>query len=316
MFIHNGLYFFDNLQVYADGLVSCWEMVDLPLFREKLQSGWVVSSVPDGEQLSVHELGSWTIERGRWTLDAEGLYNRVHDLIRELNPRMENLHDCHGRTTEKIGGASVVILDTPREQPVRHSSPGRSAKRIKGNHIPVFVRSGESLYLADLRVFADGVIELGRLPKPETLDLKQLNEAVDQGRIVSSAPAGTQLEIHLLGSFTVAEEQWSGEIHEIVRSIPDLIDAANGRPDSVERCRAAYRAYLADPTEALREALRSAYNAVPAHHRRYVGDMDTKDVAVRMILYGDQEIEKWSHRIVARAHDMELPTITVPKPKR
>jgi len=316
VFIHNDTYFFTNLQVYADGLVNCWEMVDRALFEERLRTGWVTATVPDGCEISVHELGAWTIANGRWALDETKLLDRVNDLIRELNPRMENLHDCHGRTTEKIGNVNVSILGTPREQPVRRSGPGPAAKRIKGDNISVFVRDGNALYLADVRVFADGVIELGRLPTPETLDLSQLTQAIEQGRIVSSAPRDTRIEIHDLGSFTAAEQHWSVDSADLLRSIPDLIDAANGRPDSVARCRAAYEAYLADPTETLREALHSTYEAVPSHRRRYVGDMDTKDIAVRMILYGDQEIENWSHRITARAQGEPLPTITVPKPKK
>lgn len=48
----------------------------------------------------------------------------------------------------------------------------------------------------------------------------------------------------------------------------------------------------------------------------YVGDMDTKDVAVRMVIYGEQQIEGWSHRLVARSRgDEELPSIEVPKPR-
>ena len=42
---------------------------------------------------------------------------------------------------------------------------------------------------------------------------------------------------------------------------------------------------------------------------------DTKDIAVRMVIYGDQEIENWSHRAAARAQgDQDPPTISVPKP--
>jgi len=317
VFIHNGpSYFFINLEVYADGLVNCWELVDLSLFKEKQRSGWVTTSVPDGQEIHVHGLGAWTIKGGRWPVSSKDLFKHVTDLVRELNPRMENLHDCHGRTVEKVNGVNVAILGSPKQQPVRISEPGPFAKRIKGEHVSVFVRSDEVAYLADLRAFADGVIELGRLPNPETLDTAQLKAAVEKGRVVSSLAAGTRVEIHRLGSFEVSEEQWSTDIDDIFRSVPDLIDAANGRPDSVDRCRAAYLAYLASPTELTREALRVAYEAVPSQNRRFVGDMDTKDVAVRMILYGDQEIESWSHRIVARAHGEPLPTITVPKPKK
>jgi hypothetical protein len=41
--------------------------------------------------------------------------------------------------------------------------------------------------------------------------------------------------------------------------------------------------------------------------------MDTKDVPIRMIIYGKQELENWSHRIVARELGASpLPTISVP----
>jgi len=32
--IHNGSYFLTDLQVFADGLINCWEMVDLPMFKK------------------------------------------------------------------------------------------------------------------------------------------------------------------------------------------------------------------------------------------------------------------------------------------
>jgi hypothetical protein len=315
-FIHNGDYFLENLQVYADGLVDCWELLDLALFREQLASGWVVTQIPEGEQVHVHGLGDWVLADARWELDADALFERVTALVRELNPRMENLHDCHGRTTEVIGGMNASILGSPPEQPVRFVKRNPwSTERVAGGRTSVLVRSGDLLYLADLRAFADGMIELGRLPEPEQLDLPGLTAAVASGRVCSSVPAGARVAIHGLGSFTAVEETWSVDIADILRQVPDLIDAANGRPDSVKRCRAAHAAYVEDPTHARREALRVAYEAVPSHNRRYVGDMDTKDIEVRMILYGEQEIEGWSHRAIARAEGLPLPTITLPTPK-
>ena len=315
VFICNGgSYFFINLEVYADGLVNCWEFVDFPLFQEKLRIGWVKTRVPDGKEISVHGLGAWTIAGGSWELDSNALLERVKALVQELNPRMENLHDCHGRTSEKIGNVMFAIAQAIVEHPVRLTEPGPFAKRIKGDNISIFVRDAR-WYLADLRAFADGAIELGRIPVPETLDLERLRQAVEQGRVASSVPNGTRVEIHELGSFVAAEEQWSANIDDLLREVPDLIESANGRPDSIKRCRATYEDYLENPTEALRDELRIAYEAIPAHNRRYAGDMDTKDVPIRMILYGEQEIESWSHRVVARARGEPLPEISVPKPK-
>jgi hypothetical protein len=317
--IHNSSYFFIDLPVYANGLVDCWEMVDFPLFEEKLARGWVVTSVPDGKAMSIHRLGSWIVEEGRWSLDARGLHARVVELVRAMNPEMRNLHDCHGETTRKHGELSVSILGMSNKTPVRADPPSSAiARTLRGKSLSAWLREGDTTYLVSLRVFADGKIELGRIPEPRLVTLEDLQGWAKAGRLAASPPPGTRVAIHGFGSFAVGEAQWSVELDDLLREIPDLVDAVNGRPDSVARCRAAYEAYVGGPSEERRALLRSAYEQIPEHNRTYVGDMDTKDIPVRMIVYGDQELEAWSHRAVARHEGMEpLPTITVPKvPKR
>lgn len=314
--IHNGSYFFINLPIYADGLVDCWEMVDLELFRKKLDNGWVVTQIPDGERISVHGLGSWKIAQGRWELDAEGLYQRVLGLLRELNPEMENLYHCHGRTTRNVKGVNVSILGMPKQVALRFQNPESPLPRkIQGDNLSIFVRQEGRLYLADLRVFADGMIEIGRIPEAYLWTIEELAQAIGEGRVLTSPPNGQEVFIHQLGSFTIADEGWSAQAKDVLLEVQDLVEELNGRPDSVERCRALYQAYLENPTQEGRDALREAYEAIPEHNRMYVGDMDTKDIPVRMIIYGDEEIEGWSHRAVARAMgEGDLPEIKVPKP--
>jgi hypothetical protein len=280
-FIYNAGYFLHNLAVYEDGLVDCWELVDLPLFRKKLRNSWVSTEVPDGQHLHVHHLAGWTVAEGTWALDAGGLVDRIRELVRELNPRMENLYELR----EESG---PYALGLPRAEPVRTERTGTHARLIFGERTWVLVRS-DKVYLADLRAFADGSIELGHLPKPESLDLARLERAVRDGRVLSSVPPGTRIEIHGLGSFVAAEEHWSVKIQEVLRSVPDLIDSANGRRDSVGRCILAHEAYQADPTEQHYQSLQDAYEAVPEHCRPYVGSMETKDQPIRSILYGDEE---------------------------
>ena len=68
-------------------------------------------------------------------------------------------------------------------------------------------------------------------------------------------------------------------------------------------------------SEEVQQELRQAYEAIPAHNRQYVlglGDMDVKDIPIRMIIYGEDEIENWTHRQVARKLGMRpLPYIKV-----
>jgi len=317
-FIHNGgTHFFVNLQVFADGLVECWEMVDLALFRAKLRSGWVDPAPPEGAQVSVHGLASWTIAQPQWELDAEDLFARVEHLVRELNPQMENLYDCHGSTTKIVDGVKVARLGMVSERPLRFNGSGWSAKRVHGEKLSMLVREGDDFHLANVRVFADGVVEIGRRATPETTDVDGLRAMVEAKRIVGSVPIGGRVRIHELGSFIVGKAHGGVDPIEQLLQVKDLVSTLNGAPDSVDRCRSAYEAYVAAPSEQARETLRIAYEAVPKHQRMYVGDMDTKDIPVRMIVYGDQEIEGWTHRLLARKQGIEpLPEIRVPKPPK
>ncbi len=287
-FIHNSAHYFINLQVYADGLVNCWELLDLALFAKKLESGWVRTSVPDGKSISVHGLGSWTVAGGRWQVTAAGMRARVRKLVKQLNPRLENLHDCGGRTTiDGPGKMRTSILGSPRERPVREVLDGHRTRRHDGDHLSIFVRQNTVTYLADLRAFADGTIELGRLPDPEVLDLAGLRAAIDEGRVLSEPAVGSRVTIHELGDLALGDDLSTTNIEQLFRQVPDLIDTANGRPDSVGRCHTAHTLFQADPSDAHREALRVAYEAIPEHNRMYVGDMDTRDGAVRFALYGE-----------------------------
>ena len=312
-FIHNGGYFFINLPIYADGLVDAWELLDRQVFEEKLAQGWVTTSVPDGESIYVHGLGSWGIRGGEWKLSPRQLGDLVQKCVRELNPEMTNLYNCHGRTTRKVGKVNVSILGMPKPTPVRPKDESPLTSLSRGRSLSVFSREGDTSYLADLRVFEDGFLEIGRLPTPRTLPRNALAAEISVGRLFTKPGEGQRVHIDQLGSFIVDSEDWTITPDDLLLETADLFAELSGQLTSIQKCRACYDAFLAAPTVANREALREAYEAVPEHKRMYLGDMDTKDVPIRMIIYGKQELENWSHRIVARDLGVSpLPTISVP----
>src|SRR5262249_41973185 len=116
----------------------------------------------------------------------------------------ENL--WRGRVRERIDGVEA-LLHAP-ERPLRSTEPVWIGRRVDGDNLSVLVRDadrGDDFHLADLRVFADGVVEIGRLAEPETTDIEGFAAAVAEGRIVASAPRGARVRIHGLGSFHVED---------------------------------------------------------------------------------------------------------------
>ena len=116
---NGGSHFFINLPVYEDGLIDCWEMVDLDLFKAKLNSGWVSPIIPNGKALSIHHLGSWEVKSGTWLFDKDSFYQHVKNVLIDLNPDLTNLYNCHGTTSKRVGKVNASIFGISKGVPVR-----------------------------------------------------------------------------------------------------------------------------------------------------------------------------------------------------
>jgi hypothetical protein len=75
-----------HISVYEDGLIDCWKVVDIDGFRELVQSGWIVTGLPEGahlylgESIGVH-LTATEISPG---ISADDLVGQVEDEISSL----------------------------------------------------------------------------------------------------------------------------------------------------------------------------------------------------------------------------------------
>lgn len=314
-FIRNLNYYFTEIEVYADGVFACWGAVDLDFLAKKLKSGWISPEIPSGAKFGIHDLIQGKVVSGIWTHNHSSYHERLLDELRHLNPSMEGLVDFEGDDCELRDGVRYAKLGLTRGSPQRQRQPYES-------HLPsasryALVRHNGQVFLTVIRVYADGGIDVHPLyGQQQVIDMDELKAMLAADEVALTVPDGTSIEIDSLGRFEVTNI-WSyvDQSDDFVKEISDLIGGLNGEPESVAKCREAYQTYLDEPTVRNRERLKQAYESVPAHHRMYVGDMDVKDIPVRMIIYGDDEIEGWSHRIVARAQgDEELPSIEVPKP--
>jgi hypothetical protein len=87
VFIHNGPYFLTELRIFRDGMIDCWELVDFDGFREKVSSGWVVTTLPEGAEVSIQHLTSFTARDRRYAITGDDLIGEVRDTIEALNGR-------------------------------------------------------------------------------------------------------------------------------------------------------------------------------------------------------------------------------------
>ncbi|MDX3698078.1 NADAR family protein [Streptomyces europaeiscabiei] len=124
-FIRNGgHYFLTDLFVYADGLIDCWGLVTVEEFEEKLRTGWVATSFPEGGEASAHELADWKFNEPESWLTPELLVAEVRDTIEQLNGRPDSTGRCLAavdvfladRTEENRAAARAAFLAVPESQ--------------------------------------------------------------------------------------------------------------------------------------------------------------------------------------------------------
>ncbi|MDR7209143.1 hypothetical protein [Flavobacterium piscis] len=311
--IKNGTHFFTDLDVYENGRVACWNFEDFEHFKNDVNRGWVSVSIPDNERISIHGLGDWTIGNGNWIFDKDTFIYYVQQLIKELNPKLENLFQYSKKT---INGVSIgengngTVFKELKKYP-NDIFP----EKLEGQSVNLFYKESQGYYLIKVNVFADNTLQLSRLETPIDLTISEFEKLVKEKIILTEIPVHSKVLIYGLGNFEIVKNEFHTTIEEKVLEIRDILRDLNGQPSTIVICREAYRNYIENPTIANREKLKNSYEKVPDHQKMYVGDMDTKDTEVRMIIYGDQEIESWSHYQVAKSQGKTLPTITVIRPK-
>lgn len=278
-FIRNMQYHLTTLDAYSDGAVDIWGFLDLDLFRKKLKTGWVWPDPPNGEQISVHNMGSWTSCDGQWVETIDSMHRKVVEAVTELNPQKQNLLNMGGTDTEMRGKVRYAKFGLSDRQPCRRTD---NEQLLMGREVPIFEIIDQEYSLTRLFVFADGLCRIGFNGALQHLDV--VVEMFSNGALATSAPDGCRIRVEGLGSSLCSSGYWHVQPEERVREIRALHKELNGANDPVRECMLRKRTYREQPSEANLLALRSAYFAVPEHLRLYCGDMDSKDSEIRKLL--------------------------------
>jgi putative nucleotidyltransferase with HDIG domain len=273
-FIHNMQYHYAPVAVYGDGLIDCWELVDLDMFRQKLRQGWVVTEAPVGGLVSFFNLGWGTISACNWQYSATDLLKRVEEGVDLLNPSRTGLIS--------IDELAEVRYNSAHGKPYRVNA---ARNKIAADSVGVFLQAGSEFRLTQWFIYADGSSRVG-VSEPLS-SVSEVATRLNGGDLCTSAPDGARIVIEGLGWFESQNSHWHVKPEERVREAYDILGMLKGEPGSRRQCLNCFDEYQTNPNPEHRERLRLAYEAVPEHLRFFCGDMDSKDGPIRQILYGE-----------------------------
>lgn len=308
--IFNLEYHIIDLKVYSDGIVDCWEMVDLPIFQEKLKKNWVVTSIPEGGQISIFELGRWKIKNCSWNFNQQTYFDFVKSLVKDLNPKMENLYNMHGTTSMKVNGVNTSKLGISSPEPYYVASEiGIHKETFVGKKFSVFYcDEDDQVYFSQMSIFKDGSVHFSNLPNSKTCKFEDIRKLIDSKTILSEIPTGNRVNLGNLGSFEI-ESGFGVDIEEKYFDFQDQFNVLQGKEDSLRKCISIFKEFMEQPTTSKKEELKVAYESIPKHKRMYVGDMDTKDFHLKLILYGEVARQEWEERYGYPMPDFKVPEL-------
>src|SRR6185436_18547516 len=96
-FINNGSCHFSPTNVFADGLIECWEFVDIPILRMKVHKRWIVPFPLPRQEISIFNLGFGLPTDAEWWQTPESIISQVESTLRDLNPNSADWLDMKGK---------------------------------------------------------------------------------------------------------------------------------------------------------------------------------------------------------------------------
>jgi hypothetical protein len=94
IFIHNLHYHLADLNVYEDGKIDCWELVDFEGFKEKIKTGWIKTSIPQGEKIFAFPLGNIETSKFHPNRSENELIKEVEAIINRFQGKKTSEEFC------------------------------------------------------------------------------------------------------------------------------------------------------------------------------------------------------------------------------
>jgi len=284
--IKNMQYHYIHLDVYEDGMVDCWELVDLQGLRQKLDINWLVPSVPKGENLSIFGLGSYRIRSAKWHYDKNSYYEYIKNTIKALNPQWNNIYSISKEEQQLWEDRRVSFSPEAQDFYVKNEFHYQT---VEGNGFTIFMKHENHCYLVKMVVYQDGRVTCYHSDFELNYRIEDVQELFRNGTFFTSYKGQIKVIIDRFAEVTLGKVNYCTEPEEKYKELADLHAKLNGEKTSLEKCREAYYSYLEYPSEYTRERLKQFYELIPEHERQYLGDMDNKDSDYRRIIYHPED---------------------------
>ena len=240
--IHNGAYFLIDMPVYEDGSIDCWERIPLGEAAEKLNSGWLVTSIPDGKSVCIDQLGEFHIKNARWNFSPESYEQHLWDLVKKMNGGLVGLFQ--ETSEQKAKWEKHRTCWTTRGGVPYKISGNFGYYLMDGCRSKAFICLDDKYHLANVIGFCDDTFEIEGYDSVSKQDLEKM---FFENKLVCAPPVGAVVNLQGLGIAEISKIGWAVEPKEKLKEILELPNLSGGRETAHNRKDWDYRRILEHP---------------------------------------------------------------------
>ena len=173
--INNVNYFFTTVALYEDGVIDCWKKVEFQDIKNVIEKGWLCCEAPNGKNISIFQVGNYTIKSAKWKYNKETYYKTIIDNLKELNPKIENINKITREIPEEDYKKEILFLS----KPFRLEHKINFHQWFNGDNTFIFYNLGGQLYLTTLTAYEDKTFEIGLLEE-KYFSLEEIKEMFEK----------------------------------------------------------------------------------------------------------------------------------------
>lgn len=288
--VKNGGYHYARVGIYKDGLIDAWELTDFSGIKERMEKQrlQLLTSIPNMSTLSIYNLGEYQIIDANWLQTKESYLELIESKIQQLNPELKNLYMISEKEKEVYESRRVV--KSAKDVQSYYVQQDLFYVTEKGLSTPVFMKKDAKIYLVELTVFEEGLIQVFSPLFTINFTLDEVRNYFEKQLFFTEIESPLTVQLGELGEVSLVAAGYTVESAEKLIQIESMQETLVGKTRH-KICREYYYHYLEEPSDYWKDKLREAYLNIPEHERAYLGDMDSKDSDYYRILFTNEKRE-------------------------
>ena len=236
--INNVNYFFTTVALYEDGVINCWEKVEFHNIKNVIDKDWLCCEAPNGENISIFQVGDYTIKSAKWKYNKETYYKTIIDNLKELNPKIESINKITREVSKEDYKKEMLVTSNPFKMEYKKNF----YQWFDGDNTFIFYNLGGQLYLTTLTAYEDKTFEIGLLEE-KYFSLEEIKEMFEKNILTTEVKDRffikdfAEIEIEKINYFVEKSQKF--------KEIEDMMKKVCEEETTLELCREAYFEYLA-----------------------------------------------------------------------